>query len=577
MIQPGAFSLHQKTRQYFRRAIALFAAILLVMLFAMLNIARMLARDYLSLGLGQVGENLESYFNQIEKSAFSISSSTAYLNYYSIVDASQEPDAITSMYETANTLCNQVPSLLDVTVVSTAGQTNSYHSGYGYSLLPALRARGVFDANDTSRGFVFFPEDAEHASQFVYYFPILDFVVGSSPASQKTATAVFLFDSSTILDYLNASPESAAVYQLLFEGADVCHSARLDGGGPRGIRAELPLSKRGFTLAGAVPTAVSSTPVFWEYGALLLLLLFFVLGCLIAIERFVQRYINAPVAGLLRQLSGFDSISSHALLEPTGITEFDAIVDTTNGMIRALQDSSREILNSQNHLYEVELREKETELYALQSQLNPHFLYNTLECIRGLATIGHMEEIKTIVQDLSAFYRYSSLPEPFVTILDEVEMIYKYLNIYQIRTGGALTFDIDIEDELLGCDTVRMILQPIVENCIAHGLQATDGAPHIRILGAREGSDRILLRVIDNGSGMPYDKLAALRQQLQYTFNESLMRGNKHLGLYNINRRIKLLLGESYGLSVFSNPNGTEVDILLPLVSEHPLPPAGNP
>lgn len=109
--------------------------------------------------------------------------------------------------------------------------------------------------------------------------------------------------------------------------------------------------------------------------------------------------------------------------------------------------------------------------------MNPHFLYNTLECIRGLATIGRMEEIKTIVQHLSAFYRYSTSPEPFVTLMDEIENVYKYLEIYQIRTDGSLSYHIDIDDDLLECDTVRMILQPIVENCIKHGFTSRlDGA-----------------------------------------------------------------------------------------------------
>ena len=105
-----------------------------------------------------------------------------------------------------------------------------------------------------------------------------------------------------------------------------------------------------------------------------------------------------------------------------------------------------------------------------------------------------------------------------------------------------------------------------VENCIKHGFVNSSVPPHIQLLGSREKNGQILLRVVDNGSGMSYQQLTTLREQLEYSFNESLMRGNKHLGLYNINRRIKLLLGSEYGLSVFSNPNGTEVDILLPYI-----------
>lgn len=560
------FSLRRKAKQYFTQSLLLFSAVLLITVLGMVAAAKKTTQNYLESSLGQVGENIDGYLDQIEKSAFLVSSSTDFLSYYSNVSPSQNTNIVSSMFEIANSLSTYLPSFVDIAAVSTDGSMHSYHSGYSYSVFSELKNYGIFAADDNSRGFIFLSETPASSECFVYYFPIQDFAIQSSPVSEKTATAFYLFSKDTLKDYLNASQKHFATYQLRYDDQIVCRAS--DEASPASSRdqSSLALQNRNFTLTGTLQTYFFSTSTPFVYGVIFLFFLLFIVFYLLKVNRLVTNYINTPITALLTELSQFDSIGCQTLLEQTNVAEFNQIVQTTNQMIQALQESSREILHIQDHLYEVELREKETELYALQSQMNPHFLYNTLECIRGLATIGRMEEIKTIVQHLSAFYRYSTSPEPFVTLMDEIENVYKYLEIYQIRTDGSLSYHIDIDDDLLECDTVRMILQPIVENCIKHGFTSRLDGATIQILGACTDENHLLLRVIDNGCGMDYQQLTLLRQQLEYSFNESLMRGNKHLGLYNVNRRIKLLLGPEYGLSVFSNSNGTEVDISLPLV-----------
>lgn len=563
----GIYSLRRKAKQYFRRSLGLFIAILIITLLVTVITARNISKGYLESSIKQVAENVDSYLNQIERAAFTISSNTAFLDYYSLTDPQQEIPTISSMFEAANNLSTYVSDFVDVAVVSSSGTANSYYSGYSYTVLEELQSHRLFDANDSSRGFIFLSDTPESAEYFVYYFPIQDFVVDPSLESEKTATAFFLLGKKTLRDYLNASPSDYVYYQLKFDGDVVC--TQTDNTAPtHGLSAAAQLSSRSFQLRGILRASIFNTSSFILYAVILLIFLIFIAFYMVRFDRFITRFISAPITDLLGQLSRLDSIACSDTLQLTEVEEFNQIVYTTNQMLKALQESSRQIITSQNNLYEVELREKENELYALQSQLNPHFLYNTLECIRGLATIGRTDDIKTIVQHLSSFYRYSASPEPFVTIMDEIELVCKYLQIYQLRTGGIPTYNVDIDDNLLDCDTVRMILQPIVENCIKHGFSNSSAPPHIQLLGSRDKKGRILLRVVDNGSGMSYQQLTTLREQLEYSFNESLMRGNKHLGLYNINRRIKLLLGSEYGLSVFSNPNGTEVDLLLPFIHD---------
>lgn len=573
MTKPRTYSLRVRTKQYFTRAFLLFSCLLLVLLAVMFFSTRSLSRNYLHTSLKQTGGNIDSYLNQIQKSAFSVTSSTAFLNYYSVVDPSRNTDDITSMFETANNLSVQVSSFADLAVVSTSGNISSYLSGYSYSIFPYLRDSEIFSADNVSRGFLFFSDEDDPALSgwFVYYFPIQDFVIGSTTTSQKTATAFFLFYFDTLSEYLRAAEQENSGCELLYEGVPVCGISTPAGNGIFSpICDEVTMGATGFSVSGFTYPSVLDTDSAWVLLLIAVPLLAILLFFLLRVESFVRRSINEPVTALLDQLHDLAPLTAYTPLSHTEVLEFNQIIDTTNEMIHSLRDKSRQILLNQDKLYELELRNREAELYALQSQLNPHFLYNTLECIRALATVGRVEEIKTIVQQLSSFYRYSAQTDPYVTMLDEVDVIYQYLSIYQIRTDGRLTYDIDIEESLLERYTIRMLLQPIVENSIIHGFQSKAAAPRIQISGFLREDGNILLRVIDNGSGISYARLQELRRSLEFTFDESRESSNRHFGLYNINRRIKLLLGDAYGMSIFSNDNGTEVDILLPLLETRP-------
>ena len=166
---------------------------------------------------------------------------------------------------------------------------------------------------------------------------------------------------------------------------------------------------------------------------------------------------------------------------------------------------------------------------------------------------------------MSEVFKYSIKPGEFVTCVDEIRFIYKYLSIYKIRFNGNLDYELDIADEILDCRMVKMIIQPTVENAMIHGFTGTDKKPMIHIIG-RIQDGNILFRIIDNGMGISHEKLSTIKNLLERSFSDSIKDQTAFgLGLYNINRRIRLVYGDDYGISLFSNPNGTEVDILIPL------------
>ena len=166
---------------------------------------------------------------------------------------------------------------------------------------------------------------------------------------------------------------------------------------------------------------------------------------------------------------------------------------------------------------------------------------------------------------MSDVFKYSIAPGTYVTFLEEIRIIHKYLSIYKIRFNGKIEYNLDIDEDILNCYTVKMIIQPTVENAVVHAFQDFTRNPTIHIIGQIE-KDTILFQIIDNGNGIPHEVLQEIRKKLTMDFENSIKNKSSYgIGLYNINRRIKLAYGEEYGIEIFSNLNGTEVDIRIPL------------
>lgn len=215
---------------------------------------------------------------------------------------------------------------------------------------------------------------------------------------------------------------------------------------------------------------------------------------------------------------------------------------------------------------------KQTELTALQSQINPHFLYNTLDTIRGQAMCDDNLEVAKMIETLASFFRYSiSRKGNMVTLRDELNNINNYMRIQQYRFKNRFTLEIVVDDE----DRVaydyyvpRLILQPIVENAIVHGLEEkTKGGQIVIEVTVTED---LIITVSDNGRGMSLKELDDLNQRIhskKTSLEEEDMRHSQSTGiaLPNINKRIELLYGKKYGLNVYSSIGcGTDVEIVIP-------------
>ncbi|MCR5557094.1 MAG: sensor histidine kinase [Butyrivibrio sp.] len=208
-----------------------------------------------------------------------------------------------------------------------------------------------------------------------------------------------------------------------------------------------------------------------------------------------------------------------------------------------------------------QLRKAEFEL--LQAQINPHFLYNTLDTIVWSAEAGNQKQVVKMVGSLSDFFRSSlNKGKEIVTIRDELQHVRSYLEIQQIRYQDILTYEIDVPEELFDFQIPKITIQPIVENALYHGIKNVRGGGTITVTGRDEG-ETMLIQVKDNGKGMKPERLKEITKGL----TGEKLENTAIYGLYNVNERIRLSFGEEYGISIESEyEKGSCVSIRLPKI-----------
>jgi two-component system, sensor histidine kinase YesM len=221
------------------------------------------------------------------------------------------------------------------------------------------------------------------------------------------------------------------------------------------------------------------------------------------------------------------------------------------------------------------LSKKQAQYLALQNQINPHFLYNTLESIRSEALCAGVDGVASMTEALATFFRYTiSNIDQLVTLEDELANIENYYIIQKYRFGDKLNLSIEYGEELTILDLrlPKLILQPIVENAIYHGIEEKmgQGFLRIRIYCTKE---RLIIRVSDDGVGIDQEKLNTLNNKLLTNSLEDITDSDRErrggIAILNVNNRIKLLFGEEYGIYIQSKKHvGSDVEITLPVIKE---------
>ncbi len=228
---------------------------------------------------------------------------------------------------------------------------------------------------------------------------------------------------------------------------------------------------------------------------------------------------------------------------------------------------SRELKRLVEQIQHEETEKAAAEMRALQSQINPHFLYNTLGSVKWIASMQRADTIVDMTDALIAMLRYASRAEgAVVTIRDELANLRSYMAIQKVRYYNRIAMTVEVEESLLDCLIPKMSLQPIVENAIFHGLAGQDEDGTIVIRGSRD-ADGIAIEVEDNGIGMDEETVESLRRSLSEARD-----GHRGIGLHNVQRRLQLHYGGRFGIAFRSRPGeGTTFRIALPAMREQEM------
>lgn len=272
------------------------------------------------------------------------------------------------------------------------------------------------------------------------------------------------------------------------------------------------------------------------------------------------RSITGPIAALCARVEGVNSGGLEER-EPIQAEEYEirTLSEGFEQMVGRLNRQIQETAHNQERL-------RRTELALIQAQVNPHFLYNTMDTIIWLIEAGKTEEAVEMVSNLSSFFRSSlSQGRDVITLREEEQHVCSYLQIQQARYKDIMRYTVNIAPELKGALLPKLTLQPLVENALYHGVKLKRGLGHIYVVGRSEGED-ILLQVTDDGVGMEPERLEELTRALE--------QGDRvGFGLSTVHERVRLFFGPPYGLSISSKPGvGTTISVRIPRKKEETAP-----
>jgi len=260
------------------------------------------------------------------------------------------------------------------------------------------------------------------------------------------------------------------------------------------------------------------------------------------------------------------------------------MVEEGNFCIPVTKASTEEIAQLQNSFYRMaekieemieknykaELLRREAELMALQSQINPHFLCNTLSIIDSMAVIRENYEVSEMCQALNKLFRYNINFKKYTTLRQEMEQIRLYLYIQAVRYDNRLEYSIYMPDELSECKIMKLLIQPMVENTIIHVVEKKKGNYRLEINAIKNDKGDVDIYIKDNGQGIPEKKLLEINEELEKTedlYTNVDGKNGYHIGIKNVHYRLRQNYGSQYGLTIFSEQNvGTTIVIHIPFI-----------
>ncbi len=370
---------------------------------------------------------------------------------------------------------------------------------------------------------------------------------------------LYLIDKDGELIY---HPRQQLIYTGLLEENNRAAASYRDGSHRerfQGLHRQVTVKTMGYTgwkLVGVAPARswmdASLQPML--FGLTLLLFGIFLIAFL---NYLISARISDPIRRLELSIRELDRDLGSVRIEEGGCYEVQRLSHAISAMVSTMRHLMDDIVRQEE-------QKRRSELEVLQSQINPHFLYNTLDSVIWMTESGQQQEAIRMVTSLARLFRISlSKGKSIIPLADELEHARHYMNIQQIRFKNKFTTEIQAGPGTEGLYTLKLIIQPLLENAIYHGCASAEDDGVIRVTAYREGED-LLIDVEDNGLGMRPELAASLLEEDR----PEVRTGGSGIGVRNVHQRVSLTFGEGYGLTIFSEPDeGTLVRVRLPALT----------
>jgi two-component system sensor histidine kinase YesM len=383
-------------------------------------------------------------------------------------------------------------------------------------------------------------------------------MIHSEPNSQ-----VLVLDAQGKIMY-NPYPEQSTIDQEMLKNAI---NSQMESGfieSKQGILFYQPVASAALWIVKFIPISyvtqgASTTLSFSFYTAMVSVLLAIILSLVIAY------FTTKPIIRLTRSMKAVENQNFNVGVDKIRSDEIGTLERRFNSMLKKI----KELIQIE---YKSKIEKRTAQLKAMQAQINPHFLYNALQSIGGVALSRNAPEIYEHVRAISELFRYTiKMKADIVTVADEMEHVTNYLQIQKLRFQDMIHIQIDIEQDCGVYDIPKFTLQPIVENCFVHGLEGQMDQWKVTIR-VEKIMDEIEISIEDNGLGIDEERLEEIRRQLSHGGEDQGL--GESMGMNNVNSRIKLIFGQEYGLFVTSSKDaGTIVKVVIPAIikGEEPL------
>lgn len=523
-------------------------------------------KNYCTTTTNNVEINLSSMTTAMKKTASLFSSADEIQEYLRDSSADKQPLQRQSFFNLIELSKAYAPDLVDIIVWDEHSPTSMI------SYLPAdmenFAVRNFQDeTKNTSAYFEFYATPRTLEPYLIYFTPVsmtkfsesFGKHLGNIAVLCRTDTLNKLINSTTDM-YLDITDNKSG--QILY----VNHYPK-----PFGEQAQQEFFRQEETI---VNTNLSVTGVIYSgqvnllpdtQSAVLLILGLLSVFYVVYIAFAVHHVIIRPIHELNASIETIDYEHDEMHLQTSLQNEIGSIASQVNTLLTRVSSLNHRNIAAQARLYELELSKKQTQLYAYQSQINPHFLYNMLQCMRGISLMHGIPEVAQICTNMAMLFRYSIKGTFLVPLKEEINIIDKYLYMIRIRFQDRIIYELETASDTLDCLIPKMILQPIVENAIFHGLENTESGGTVYIRTFREEKN-LFITIHDNGSGFEQETLTHLQQLLSNDIapeSHNTFEKSDGLGIMNIHNKIQLYEGDDYGISVTSSPGETVVTLHL--------------